>query len=277
MIEQVVVNGAVMTKGVLGILISLHLEDYMTADMATYWYNMIAVSVLLFIAAMSGPRSEAAFCIVIPIFAGIFELFGWLTVTDPTTHLQSVTGTYGLFVITVVMGILGVTLYMNDQNKQNYGTAGPGAKWLNVAFFLMFFNVALTIVSGFSVFPMGASQPVPGTCAVGFTCDAYNNIDFTSSFNSISNMGGLQASAVSLITLLPIVIITSLLFILNVAIGMAAFPLVINNIISGIFPGIATNPVYLVMLGGLEVVVLAIYAMGIYETLYKPSPGTGTL
>ncbi len=277
MIETVLVSGSVITKGLLGILISLGFETYLPATLATYFYNIVSVALILFVAAMSGQRSESAFCIIVPIFAGIFEWFGWLTITDPITHLASVTATRGLFLTTVLMGILGVILYMNDSNRSNYGVSGPGAKWLNVAFFLVFFNVALTLVSGFSVFPIGASQPIPGTCSVGFQCDAYNNIDFNANAVGISESGGLLSTAASVLIGFSMIAITSFIFIANIAVGIVAFPIVLNSVINGIYPGISAEPLYLVMLSALEVVILAIYAMGIFETTFKPSPGTGSL
>jgi len=276
-IETVLVSGSVITKGTMGILISLGFENYVSVSMATYFYNIVAVGLILFIAAMSGQRSESAFCVIVPVFAGIFEWFGWLTVTDATTHMTSVTATRGLFLTTVVMAVLGIMLYMNDQNRTNYGVSGPGAKWLNVAFFLVFFNVGLTLVSGFSVFPLEGTQPIPGTCAVGYTCDAYNNVDFSSTANSIKDSGGLLSGVASVLSGFSTIAITAFIVIANIATGIVAFPIVLNSVINGIYPGIVTEPLYLIFLSGLEVVILTIYALGIFETTFKPSPGTGSL
>ena len=152
MIENIVVSGAVIMKGPAGVLIPLGIELFVSGAATTYLYNLLAVSIILFIAAMSGPRSEAAFCIVIPIFEGIMELFGWL-------RMATSAGQTGLVALTVIMGIFGVFMYMSDQNKQLYGTYGPGSKLFNVAFFLLFFSAALTLANGFSIFPIGATQP----------------------------------------------------------------------------------------------------------------------
>jgi len=276
MIENVTAVGGFMTAGASGLLVSLGFETYLTVVQSTYLYNMVSIAVLVLIASMAGSRSEAAYCILTALFAGMFEWFGWLRVTTSTGAVSN-TGTSGLIFLTVIVGLLGVILYMNDQNKQNYGVSGPGAKWFNVAFYLLFFNVALTLVSGFSVFPIGATQPIPGTCAAGFTCDAVNNINFASSVSSVTASGGLTQNVVTALLALPYAAVSSLILMLNVLIGVVAFPIVLNSTLSGVFPGIASNAMYLIFLGVLEVVVLVIYALGFYETLYKPSPGTGTL
>jgi hypothetical protein len=276
MIENVTASLGFMTAG-NGMLISLGIENYLSVVDATYMYNLLSVAIILFIASFSGPRSEAAFCILVAIFTGMLEWFGWMRLTDPITHLPSASATSGFVFLTVVVGLLGVIIYMNDQNKQNYGTAGPGSKWFNVALYLVFFNIALTVVSGFSVFPIGATQPIPGTCSSGMTCDSQNNINFQSSVTSFSNTGGLGQNIVSAIMALPGAAVGALLAVLNILIGVIAFPIVLNSTLSGIFPGITTNPMYIVFLAALEAVIFLIYVVGFYETLYKPAPGTGTI
>jgi hypothetical protein len=274
MIENVVVAGSVMMKGAAGVLIPLGIELFVDGAATAFLYNLLSVSVILFIAAMSGPRSEAAFCIVIPIFAGIFESFGWLTVTDSVTHLPSPSATSGLIVLTIIMGIFGVFIYMNEQNKQNYGTAGPGSKLFNIAFFLMCFTAALTAVSGFTIFPGGATQPISGTCAVGLPCDSFNNIDFTSAISSIGNSGGLLATVITELTALASASLAMIRLIINIMIGVVAFPLVLNSTLNGIFPGISANAAYAAFLVFIELGIVLIYAQGFFELLWKPSPGT---
>jgi hypothetical protein len=266
MIENIVVSGAIIMKGPAGVLIPLGIEMFVSGAATTYLYNLLAVSIILFVAAMSGPRSEAAFCIVVPIFAGITELFGWL-------RMSTSTGQAGLIALTVIMGIFGVFMYMSDQNKQLYGTYGPGSKLFNVAFYLLFFSAALTLISGFSVFPIGATQPINGTCAAGFTCDAFNNIDFSSSIGSISHSGGLGQSVISAVVAIPAAGLAALILILNLVVGVLVFPVVLNSTLNGIFPGISSVAGYIVFLGVMELVILLIYAQGFFNLLWKPVTG----
>ena len=263
--ELVVVSGAVMTKGLLGILIPLGIENFVSATQATYLYNLISVSIILFIAAMSGPRSEAAFCIVVPIFAGIFEWFGWLRLATPSQ-------TQSLIVMTVIMGVFGVMLYMNDQNKQNYGTIGPGSKVFNIAIFLMMFSAALTFATGLSIIPVGPTQPIPGTCSVGLTCDQFNNIDFTTTTASLTKAGGLDIGNAA-----GWMVENGLKFgiiLINMMVGIFFLPVVLTQTMNGVFPGIGANAAWVLFMGVLWVVIIVIYVVGFYEFFTKAPAGS---
>lgn len=270
MIENTLVAGAVLMKGPAGVLIPLGIELFVDTATTMYLYNLISVAIILFIASMSGPRSEAAFCIVVPIFAGIMEMFGWL-------RLATSSETLSLYILTVIMGLFGVFIYMNEQNKQTYGTYGPGSKMFNIAFFLVCFTASLTLISSLSIFPVGSTQPVPGTCAVGFTCDTYHNIDFNSNFQSIQKTGGVDVDILSAASGLINIGFSCVILILKIFIGVIAFPVILNSVLNGIFPGIETNAIYLVFLAVIEVVILSVYALGLYELFWKPAGGVSTL
>ena len=156
---HVVVAGSVTTKGLLGILVSLGIENWVTATQAMYLYNLISICFILVVAAMAGPRSEAAFCILVPIIAGMFMGFGWL-------QLATLSDTRGFFFLIVVMFLFGIFIYMNEQNRDKYGIVGPGSKMFNLAFYLALFSVALTLVSGFYHNPNGTI-----TTDFRFMCD----------------------------------------------------------------------------------------------------------
>lgn len=268
--EYVEVGGSVMTKGVLGILISLGIENWVTATQAYYCYNLISIAIIIFIAAMSGPRSEAAFTIITPIFAGLFVYFGWMRLATPSQ-------TQGLFYLIVMMAVFGIIIYMNDQNKQNYGTIGPGSKVFNIAIFLALFGACLTLISGFSVAGLIApqSQPLPGTCPIGQTgvsCDQFHNIDVTTTTNSLKSasvldVGGAGSWVLENSGKLLIVLI-------NTLIGVFAFPIILGNTLNGIAPGITSSPPYIALIGLLQLVVIYIYVIGAYEFLTKAPAGS---
>jgi hypothetical protein len=264
--ELIIVGVDVMVKGLTGVLIPLGFDAFVSSTQAMYLYNLIAISLLFFIAAFSGPRSEAAFCIIIPIFAGMFELFGWLRM--PTAAQQS-----SLVVLTIITALLGVFIYMNDQNRQTYGTA-TGSKVVVVALFLMFFSGALTLTSGFSIFPAGDNQPVPGTCAAGFACDAFNNIDFSTSSGALAQNGGLGGSISTALNTIPGATVGAFILLLNILVGVFAFPVVLNGVMEGIWHGISGNALYVIFLGIMELVILVIYALGYYELLRGTPGGT---
>lgn len=265
MIEYLVAGGVVTTKGALGILISLGIENYVTAAQAYYCYNLISIAIILFIAAMSGPRSETAFCIVVPIFAGLFMYFGWL-------RLATASQTQGLFYLTVILGLLGVLMYMNEQNRVTYGSVGPGSKLFNIAVFLALFGASLSLISGFSILDLGQTQSNPGTCVVGLPCDANNNFDFQTMKGSMGeagtlNIGNAMGWMVEKGLSMAIVLI-------NVLVGVFAFPYILNQTMEGIAPGISTNAMWLLTLSIIELSVVFIYAISIYEFFTKAPAGS---
>lgn len=262
------VAGSVVTKGLLGILVSLGLEYWVTATQAMYLYNLISVSFILVIAAMSGPRSEAAFCILVPIMAGMFMGFGWL-------KLATVSATNALFILIVCMALFGIFIYMNEQNREKYGVIGPGSKMFNLAFYLVLFSIALTVVSGFNVVPMKSTQPISGTCQVGFTCDQFGNIDFTTTSNALksSTTGGLLGVA-SMAWWNAEMIYNAVILLINIIVGIFAFALVLNQTMNGIFPGISSAGAYVALMVGMQVVIWAIYILGLHDYVTKASAGS---
>lgn len=266
MIENTIVSIDVMVKGVSGVLVPLGFDQYVTATQALYLYNLISISLILLVAGFSSQKSEAAFCVITPLMAGLFIFFGWF-------RAATVAETQSLIVLTIICALLGIFIYMNDQNKERYGSGGPGSKLITVALMLAFFTASFTMISDFNILPGGHPMPAAGTCAAGFTCDAYNNIDFTTTSSQFSNAGGLGGDVVSTVTGLASAIPTMIFLVLKMAIGVLAFPVILNGIMSGLYPGITDNGMYLMFLGVMEVVILAIYALGIYEFI-RGSPGS---
>ncbi len=266
-VETIIVGGAVMTKGLLGILISLGIENWVTTTQAYYCYNLISIAIIIFIAAMSGPRSEAAFTIIVPIFAGLFTYFGWLRLATPAQ-------TQELFYLIVMMAVLGIIMYMNDQNRQNYGTVGPGSKLFNVAIFLALFGACLTLVSGFSVTGLVTSMPspTPGTCYVGSQCDQFHNIDVTTTTNSYQAAGALDVgSAAGWMAENGLKMAVKLI---NILAGALFFPIIMYSVLNGLFPGIGSSAAYAAVLGFVQIVVLLIYIISGYEFFMKAPAGS---
>lgn len=250
------VAGSVTTKGLLGILVSLGIENWVTSVQAMYLYNLISVCFILVIAAMAGPRSEAAFCVLVPIITGMFLWFGWIQLA---TKFQ----TTGFYYLLIVVALLGIMIYMNEQNRTNYGVGGPGAKVFNIALYLAFFGAALTLVSGFSIVPLGATQPISGACSVGYPCDTFNNIDMNSAQSALTSanaldVGGMLTWMVESGTKMGLVII-------NMLIGIFFFPLILSQTLNGLFPGVSTNATFMAFMVVMNIVIISIYTFGTYE------------
>lgn len=266
MIENTIVSIDVMVKGVSGVLIPLGFDAYVTPAQAMYLYNLISISLILFIAGFSSQKSEAAFCVITPLMAGMFIWFGWF-------RGATAADTQALIILTIICALLGIFIYMNDANRERHGIGGPGSKLITVALMLALFTASFTMISDFNIFPGGHPMPAAGTCAAGFSCDAYSNIDFTTTSSQFTNAGGLGGDVVSAVAGLASAIPTLIVMLLKMAVGVVAFPVVLNSILGGLYPGITDNGMYLAFLAVMEVVILSIYALGLYE-LVRGSPGS---
>lgn len=264
--ENVIVAVDVMVKGTSGLLIPLGIENYVTAVQAIYLYNLISIALVMFVAGFSSQKSESAFCIITSFTAGLMIFFGWMRAATAAEQT-------GLIVLTAICALLGVFLYANDQNRNMHGSGGPGSKMIAAALMIALFTGCYTMISDFNIFPGGHPMPATGTCAAGFSCDAYNNIDFTTTSASFGNNGGLGSDAISALVALPGAVLSMIILLLKICVGVFAFPLVINGIMNGLYPGITSNAMYIAFMGIMEVAILAIYALGVLELL-RGAPGS---
>jgi hypothetical protein len=196
----------------------------------------------------------------------MLEFFGWFraaTAADQTS----------LIVLTVICAVLGIFLYMNEQGRQTFGSGGPGSKFIMIALMLAVFTGCFTMVSSFSILPEGHPSTISGTCASGFACDQYNNIDFQTTSSQFGQNGGLGGDAVSAIAALPGAILSLILLVLKICAGIFLFPVILNGIMNGLYPGISSNAMWIVFLGVMEVAFFAVYALGVLE-LIRGSPGS---
>ena len=265
------VAAGVLMNGPSPFLISLGIENFVDLTTAYMLYNYVSIAILFFIAAAAGARSEARYCVVLPIFAGIFTWFGWLNAPDPTKA----------WAITIITGILGVAIYMNETNREKYGVGGPGSKIMNISFFIILLQICIGLVNGVNLFAIGPTATTPtnmcvvGNSSWGATCGANGYVDLTASVGSVSQSGGLLASAISVAALLPMIAISVLQLVVSVVIAIVAFPVVLNGMISSIpgWSGLVTNSYYLIFLAVLEVVCVINLMMTFFNWFYKPWGG----
>jgi hypothetical protein len=269
MVYYAAAAASVIMGGPTGILVSLGIETFIT-DINTVYvlYNYLAVGLLLFIASMSGSRGEAKYCIIVPIFAGIFILFGWLRGPDP---IQT-------WAMTIICGLLGVMIYMNETNHERYGTAGPGSKLINIVFYIILFQACIGLVNGFNLFPIGPTQATPNMCNInGMPCNSLHNIDITQSVNSMTGTGGLLDDVAALITVLGQMAVATFRLLINIAASILLFAVVINATVNGIFPGIISNPMYMGFLVVLQIANWAMLGLFLFNLSNKPMPQEGSI
>jgi hypothetical protein len=263
----VTVAGSVLMNGPTGYLVSLGIENVLDATTATMMYNYIALGILFFIAAFAGARNEARFCITVPIFAGVFVWFGWLKSPQP---LQSLA-------VIIICGLLGVMVYLNEVNHEKYGIKGPGSKLMNIILFIILFQAAIGFTNSLNLFAAGPSQVPTGQCtignqSVGATCDAYGNIQL-SSVSSVSSSGGLLEQIISVATALPQMILTLIVFLIQIGIAIIGAPFMIAATMEGLWPGISANAAYVAFMVVVGAVFYFCDVMFLISLVVKPFPG----
>ena len=267
MVYVVTVAGSVLMNGPTGYLVSLGLESILDSTTAIMMYNYIALSILFFIAAFAGSRNEARFCITVPIFAGIFVWFGWLKSPQPIQSLA----------VIIICGLLGIMIYMNETNREKYGIKGPGSKLMNIILFIILFQAALGFTNSLNLFASGPSQVAGSQCSIGnqsigASCDAYGNIQL-SSVSTISQSGGLLAQIISVVAALPQMILTLIVFLIQIGIAIIGAPFVIAGTMEGLFPGISTNVAYIAFMVAVGAVFYFADLMFLVNLVVKPFPG----
>ena len=88
-----------------------------------------------------------------------------------------------------------------------------------------------------------------------------------------STTGGLMGIA-SMIGWVAEATYSATVLLINIIIGIFLFPVVLNHTLNGIFPGISSYGGYLALMAGMEVVILLIYAIGIYDFVTKAPQGS---
>ena len=253
MVYYVEAAGQVMMHGPTGIMVPLGIENYFDLTTSLMFYNYIALGIIFFIAAMSGSRSESRFCILIPVFSGLMTWIGWLNSPDPAQT----------WAVTIIAGILGIMIYMNDMNHEKYGIAGPGSKLLNVAIYLILFQAAIGLIAGFGIFPGGSIVPKTDICNVGFECNQYRNIDLEASVAQINDSSGVLDDIISTVAQLPIVVWQALVFLVKIAGSVLLFSVTLTGLMDGLVPGIADNTLYLIFVAFMQIAIWAIYMLAV--------------
>jgi hypothetical protein len=267
-VEYIALN--MIMQGPNGIMVPLGFESYMDITTARMYYDYIATILLVLIAATTGSRGEPAYCILIPIFAGVFTLFGWFSFAHNINAIASM----------IVAGILGIMIYMNETNHEMNGIAGPGSKLLNVVFFLILFQVMLGLLPGMGVFSSSATAtPSYGQeyCPPSATCGSYSNVDVSTSMNTHANTGGFLSGAISVAVGAVTAFIGMLGFLVAMIINVVLSATVIGSLVDGIWPGVSSTPQFLAFMGLLSVIFWACDLIFIENVYLKLFPSEGSI
>lgn len=265
MVTYTTITNTIMGKSALGLLIDLHIQDFVPANVAIMYYNYIAISLIVMWAGFASASNESRYTFTTPFFAAFLVWIGWLNAgLDAASY-------WGIILFCL---FLGAIMYINDMNHEKYGTAGPGDKLIALSFMIMCFTASFGFVSSsqlglFNGQASGTSQNV--MCGTAYSCDANGNVDLAVSVTSVKSSGGLWESILDDISILTAIAL-SILKLVVVVIGSVLF---FSVVVLAAYPELATSAQVVAFLAVLNLVIWAIYLSTFFRWFYKPGLGDG--
>lgn len=256
-------TSSLLTHSPLGLLIPLGIENWVPAADAIMYYNYIGMFCLVGIAAFSGMSNESRFLIIVPFTAAALVYIGWLQAPNPTSY-------WGMVIALILLGCI---LFVNDMNREKYGSAGPGTKIVSIAVMIIVFEASVVLMSNpaFSPFPTSLETSASGDGTIlcsgyGYTCDSAGNIDLSASVSTVTSVGGTGLDAASLIMWAGQVAFAMLNFIILLLGAVFLF----SGMLIAAYPVLATSPQALLILGIMQIVIWIVYVIAWFNWTFKP-------
>lgn len=256
-------TSSLLTHSPLGLLIPLGIENWVPAADAIMYYNYIGMFCLVGIAAFSGMSNESRFLIIVPFTAAALVYVGWLQAPNPTSY-------WGMVIALILLGCI---LFVNDMNREKYGSAGPGTKIVSIAVMIIVFEASVVLMSNpaFSPFPTSLETSASGDGTIlcsgyGYTCDSAGNIDLSASVSTVTSVGGTGLGAASLIMWAGQVAFAMLNFIILLLGAVFLF----SGMLIAAYPVLATSPQALLILGIMQIVIWIVYVIAWFNWTFKP-------
>lgn len=257
-------TNALLTHSPLGLLIPLGIENFVPAADAIMYYNYIGVFCLVGLASFSGMSNESRFLVIVPFAAAALVFIGWLQAPNPTSY-------WGMIIALILFGCI---MFVNDMNKEKYGTAGPGTKVISIAVMIMIFEASVVLMANpmFSPFPRELDTSASGSgtqlChGYGYTCDSNGQVDLSASVSTLTTSGGTGLDVVSIITWASSMVVAMANFIIMLLAAVFLFSVVLV----AAYPVLATSPQALLLLGVMQLVIWVVYLIAWFNWSFKPS------
>ena len=259
------VANSIMGKDAWGLLINLHIQDFMSVNDAIMAYNYLSIAFILIWAGFADQVNESRYAFTTPLIAAFCVFVGWMRAPDPATYWGSI-----LFCI-----LLGAFLYVNDMNHEKSGTAGPGDKLVAVAVLIACFTASVGFITSQETNLFGSADTSIAAqnnilCNRAYQCDSTGQPMLDASVNSVAGSGGLNLDIVSLVAGMPAII----LGVLRTFIMVIGSVLFFSVILLAAFPMLNDSPQVVAFLLLMNVVVILVYTFAIFRMFYKPM-GTG--
>lgn len=263
MTTYTVVANSIIGTNANGLLIDLHLHDFLSATDAIMYYNYAALLVILLWAGFASSSNEGRYLFSTPFMACFFVWIGWLRAPTPSSY-------WGILMMLL---FLGAMLYMNDQNRQLNGISGPGNKLLSIAVLIMCFTACFGFIQSSELIPLmlhgGTTQNE--MCGTAYQCDEGGNIVLGASVNTVTQ--GVGTGVFGTLTWLGEMAVYTVMTIITVVGSVLFFAVVVL----AAYPQLADSPQVLAFLGVMNVAFWIIYALAFFQWYYKPGGAQGDI
>jgi uncharacterized integral membrane protein len=242
-------GGGDTAKGPLNLLVPLGIEQTgIPAATAIWWYNIISMGTILFVAAAASERTTRFFNILVPVLAGLFIWMGWM---QPNSPLQ----TSGIIIGVILLAVMS---YMKGSLREGWGIGGPGGTLMNLAAYLILLQCIIGVVNGMGIF----TQPAAPTPA------EWQQSTLSTSVTEMTNSGGLMQDLISYGSLFVTMAIGAIKMIMLIIQSILFFSTVVMQLV----PGITASPLGMGIVLAFQIGEWILLGVLAYQAYYLKSP-----
>lgn len=241
--------------GPAGVLIPLGIELVLSdLTQITFYYNLWSVFIIMLLAVTASQRDTRFIALLLPLWAGLCMLVGWLKYPNPGTG----------FAVLIVCAAIAIMTYMQETVHERFGIAGPGNKIVKIFMGLMILQCVVVFVNSAAIFPVDGP--------ISESNEQYTNIQLQSNFDSINGAGGLTAPAVDVLSITIQMALSMLLMFIKCLLSIALFSVVLAQVFPWIVQAGAVGIAFLVLL---QFAIWGMYMLFVFTLFYKPSLDPG--
>jgi len=254
--------------GAGGYLIDLGIQNVpgVTAVQAKFYYNIISIALVMWLAWVADEPSSAQFCIIGVGIAAFCAYAKWFTTSNPG-------GEWGLI---VMCALLAVLLYMTEKKRILFGINGAGDPLIQIVVFILILQSTIGLINGTGIFSVGTTVSTPQECADGSltyeNCIINGNVQLT----NIAENSGTQNIVGQLFDYITTVVTMGwnlLVLIVQLLLSVACFALVIYHA----YPWIVDSPQAVLLVGLLQLGIWLMYMLALFRYVWKPMPSDGRM
>jgi hypothetical protein len=261
------VGSSMQAVGPMGIIGDIGLSQVMPVMAAFGYYRFIAFAIIIALALTGDRNTQTIFSILIVCFAAIFAYIGWFTVLDKYGNIDPT----GPWSIVILCAVLVVFSYFTEQKRVGWGLNNAGDPVVNIFMFFVIFNSCLGLMAYTNIYgaiPGMATSPTACTTNSYSNCQV-NGATLMGSLSTPTGSGGIFGQVADLISQLPSMALGAIVFILTLALSMAA----VSATILITYPWMYKSPPAVAFLGIFQIICWIFYYLMYTRMIGKVMPG----